>query len=162
MLCSSAFPLQQQHIAADVGLLARSDVLCRLVTAAKTLQGLLQAIVLGDEAEGLSTTLLHSAYARHLLLDPVCLRHDPTKCYTSSDAFYVVSVLTGSFKLLSPRWCYGSLTCDVIAAYKSRIASYCQQLRISCTWTGIQSYIWSHHQQHLPARIGFDWAGRLI
>lgn len=57
---------------------------------ANTLAGLLQAIVLGSGTLGYSTTLLTSSYARHLLLDPICLRHVAADCYSSSNPFYVV------------------------------------------------------------------------
>lgn len=68
----------------------------RLTTMATTLEGLMSAIVLGDKAQGLSTTLLKSAYARRLLLDPGCLRLVASNCYNSSDAFYVVSVTSAT------------------------------------------------------------------
>ena len=76
---------------------------CRLVTNAEQLTGTLQAILFGNAAAGLKAGILDDAYARHLLLDPVCLRINAADCRATTDPYYAVSMpqraagLTGKF-----------------------------------------------------------------
>lgn len=65
----------------------------RLVTNAKKLTGTLQAILFGNAASGLEAGILEDSYARHLLLDPVCLRISAADCRATSDPYYAVSTL---------------------------------------------------------------------
>ena len=63
---------------------------CRLVENAELLTGTLQAVTLGSTSNGLAG-ILSNTYARHILLDPVCLRQVATNCRSTSDPYYSVS-----------------------------------------------------------------------
>ena len=66
---------------------------CRLATAAKSLVGVMQLIVNGNESLQIPSGLLDDPFARRILLDPVCLRQDSANCLATTNPFYSVSVL---------------------------------------------------------------------
>ncbi|DBA94392.1 TPA: hypothetical protein ACH3X1_001997 [Trebouxia sp. C0004] len=59
----------------------------QLIQNAELLTGTLQTILFA--ASGHTSGVLHDEFARHLLLDPVCLRQDPANCRAASDQYYV-------------------------------------------------------------------------
>lgn len=75
-----------------VALLTSFGCHCRLVTAAKQMVGVMQAIIFGSASLKLPSGLLNDAVARHILLDPVCLREDAANCLPTTSPFYSVSI----------------------------------------------------------------------
>ena len=53
--------------------------------------GMMQAIIFGSASLALPSGLLNDAFARHMLLDPICLRKDPANCLPVASPFYAVS-----------------------------------------------------------------------
>lgn len=51
-------------------------------------------VVTGNETLQIPSGLLKDPFARHILLDPVCLRQDSANCLTTQSPYYSVSVVT--------------------------------------------------------------------
>ena len=52
-----------------------------------------QYILTGNETLQIPSGLLEDPFARHILLDPVCLRQDSANCLTTDNPYYSVSVV---------------------------------------------------------------------
>lgn len=67
------------------------SILCRLTDSAEELTAVLQAVIFGNASQSLPAGFLSDAYARSILLDPVCLRKLAANCRSTADPYYTVS-----------------------------------------------------------------------
>ncbi len=69
----------------------QDSTLCRLTDSAEELTAVLQAVIFGNASQSLPVGFLSDAYARSILLDPVCLRKLAANCRSTTDPYYTVS-----------------------------------------------------------------------